>query len=111
MVGRETTGLTCYAHADGGTSCRHTPTPLYTARAFSMQATTALSAAEQPPPPGGPGTGGPAAAATAECLVPLRSQCLELLHSLHPDSLPFLAELITGCVMQVGRVAVCIRMS
>ncbi len=41
--------------------------------------------------------------------MPLRSQCLELLHSLHPDSLPFLAELITGCVMQVGCVAVCIR--
>ncbi|GLI71729.1 hypothetical protein VaNZ11_017023 [Volvox africanus] len=46
------------------------------------------------------GTLGPAS--VAELLVPLRSQCLEVLQSLHPDNLPFFAELFTSCVLQAA---------
>ncbi|GIM17143.1 hypothetical protein Vretimale_19668 [Volvox reticuliferus] len=38
----------------------------------------------------------------SELLVPLRSQCLDVLQSLHPDNLPFFAELFTGCVLQAA---------
>lgn len=39
--------------------------------------------------------------AAAEALVPLRAAAGELLGSLQPENLPFFAELITGCVLQV----------
>ncbi len=42
-----------------------------------------------------------APAAAAEALVPLRAAAVELLGALQPENLPFFAELITGCVLQV----------
>ncbi|KXZ46365.1 hypothetical protein GPECTOR_44g42 [Gonium pectorale] len=42
------------------------------------------------------------ASATAEQLIPLRAQAGEVLAALHPDNLPFFAELFTGCVLQAA---------
>jgi hypothetical protein len=45
-----------------------------------------------------------AAASTSslEALCGLRATCCDVLAALHPSNLPFLADLFTSCVLQVG---------
>lgn len=41
-------------------------------------------------------------AGQVEALLAVRARAVELVNSTHPDNMPFLAELFTGCILQVG---------
>ena len=72
-----------------------------------QQQQQATRSAQQQQHSGGGGSGGAAPsrqqAASLEVLCALRTPCCDVLQQLHPDNLPFLADLYTSCVLQVGR--------
>lgn len=50
-----------------------------------------------------PSQGGPSSPSTlVDGVMSVRARGQELLAATHPENLPFLAELFTGCVLQVG---------
>ncbi|GIL67564.1 hypothetical protein Vafri_20923, partial [Volvox africanus] len=98
LINRGVDGRILSEHAPGtpgagGGSVRGAMTGAATALGHTSPHLTAAASAAG-------GTLGPVSA--AELLVPLRSQCLDVLQSLHPDNLPFFAELFTSCVLQAA---------